>query len=84
MTQVRSVGSEIWDNGGEKQGSRRGQLDVLAETGNIEAQVLSATSGYWAWLLPDPATILNSHFKTTPVWGLRWPPLELLIANERH
>ena len=46
MTQVRSVGSEIGDNGGEKQGSRRGQLDVLAETGNIEAQVLSATSGY--------------------------------------
>ena len=76
MTQIRSVGGEIWENDGEKLGSRRGQLDIGHLAGNIQAQVLSAaTSGYWARLLPVPATILNSHFKTTPVWGLRWPPL---------
>ena len=32
-----------------------------------------ATSGYWAWLLPAGAPILNSHFKSTPIGGLRWP-----------
>ena len=78
MTQIRSVGGEIRENDGEKWGPRRGQLDILANTGNIEAQVLSATSGYWAWLLPVPVTILNWRFKTTLVWGLRWPPLENL------
>jgi hypothetical protein len=31
----------------------------------------AATSGNWAWLLPVPATVLNSHFKSSPVWGLR-------------
>jgi len=46
MTQIRSVGGEIRENDGEKWGPRRGQLDILANTGNIEAQVLSATSGY--------------------------------------
>ena len=37
--------------------------------------ISSATSGYWAWFLPVLATILYSHFKSTPIGGLRWPPL---------
>jgi len=75
MTQIGSVGGETWQIGGEKWGSRCGQLGIFAGTGNIQAQVLSAASGNWAWLLPVQATVLNSHFKSTPVWGLRWPPL---------
>ena len=62
---IGAVGGDIWRIGSEKWGSRRGQLDIIANPGSIEAQVLSATSGYWTWLLSVPATILNSHFKST-------------------
>ena len=44
-----------------------------------------ATSGNWVWLLPVLATIRNSHFKNTPIWGLRWPPLKFCIdLRTRH
>ena len=71
-------------DGGEKWGSRRGQLGIYAGTGNIQPQVQSAaTSKNWAWLLPVLATVLNSHFKSTPVWGLRWPPLAIYAVYKR-
>ena len=43
---IGAVGGDIWRIGSEKWGSRRGQLDIIANPGSIEAQVLSATSGY--------------------------------------
>jgi hypothetical protein len=71
-----NVGGLLWRFCREKYGSRRRQTDMRAPTGNIQAQVLSAAiSGYWAWLFPAGAAILNSHVKNTPIWGLRWPPL---------
>ena len=39
MTQIGSVGGEIWHIGGEKWGSRRRQLGMCAATGNLQAQV---------------------------------------------
>jgi hypothetical protein len=48
MTQIGSVGGEIWQIGGEKWGSHRGQLDMCAKTGTFQAQVLSASSGCYA------------------------------------
>ena len=41
--------------------------------------ITGATSGYWAWLLPVRATILKSHFKSTPIGGLRWAPLHKTV-----
>jgi hypothetical protein len=35
MTQIGSVGGEIWQIGGEKWGSRRGQLGMFAPTGTF-------------------------------------------------
>ena len=43
MTQIRSVGGDIWQIGGEKWGSRRRQLGTCAPTGPFQAQVLSAS-----------------------------------------
>jgi len=50
MTQTRSVGGEIWENGGGKKGSRRAKLDIGHLAGYNQAQVLSDTSESWAWL----------------------------------
>jgi hypothetical protein len=82
MTQIGAVGGEFWRIGSEMLGSRRGQLGMCDLAGNIQAQVLSAaTSGYWAWLLPAGAPILNSHFKSTPFSGLRRPLCENTVCT---
>ena len=41
------------------------------------------SSGYWAWLLPAGAPMLNPHFKSTPIGGLRWPPLRNYLPMYR-
>ena len=49
MTQIGSVGGEIWQIGGERLGSHRGQLDTCNPIGSFQAWVFKATNGYlWA------------------------------------
>ena len=74
MTQIRSVNGDKWENGGEESGSRRAKWDIGPLAGNIQAQVLWVLPlGTELDLLAAGAPILNSHFKSTPIGGLRWP-----------
>ena len=66
MTQIGSVGGEIWQIGGEQWGSRCGQLGMCAATGNFQAQL---SAGY-IWVLSFEVASWG-----TPFSGLRRPPL---------
>jgi hypothetical protein len=74
MTQIGSVGGEIWQIGGDKWGSRRGQLGMCAPTGTLQAQVC-----IYVWVLSLQVASWGTHtlgtFKSTPFSGLRRPPL---------
>jgi hypothetical protein len=77
MTQIGSVGGEIWQIGGKKWGSRRGQLGMCAPTGTFQAQELSAA---YIWLLSLEFASWRTHTlrTSTPFQALRRPPLIFL------
>ena len=60
MIQIGAVGGEIWRIGSEKWGSRRGQLDIFANTGN-HTQFTFQKYPHWGPPL-TPSGIIRSYY----------------------
>jgi hypothetical protein len=71
MTQIGSVGGEIWQIGGEMLGSRRRQLDTCSPIGSFQAWVFK---GY-LWVLSLETASWGAHtLETSQKHPLFSPP----------